>query len=1000
MKNILKTLCILSSVLLSAAVTSCVDERLYIDPEIGEGEATLTASVVFSPVRDVLRGTRASGNALKHVNTLCVLFYNSEGNLAMKVPQEKLLGLQIENNNNAMAPDTPGDGGHQAESDTPKATFSIAGIPFGRYRIYAVANMGDLEGYDVSTEELLKNTPLIWNEDDISANDQMFGYFTAADNQSSQGFDAPLLAINRSMYPLHAWLKRAASKVTVNVDGSGLYDNVQVWIHSVQVRDIPRYCYLGADHSVSAHLISEGEYITYSTVGGQTGKTVTKADPIMLENAHAENAEALYFYENMQGEGQNKHQSWDGGESIKFPNGNTPGDQGFKDGKEAGTYVQVSGYYKNSEGEGPIIYRFMLGKDTETNYDAQRNYHYKLTLKLKNNANDNDWHIVYDPEPAIIAPNPYFISYTYDQSMNIPLKIVGRRLISLRADIPEDEINKNSWHAINPDGSKPVPTPYWDKATDNPGPWNGFLSLRKTRAAIVGSEYGGTNPTAYTYNKTYWEHNNRGWREYDTSLGKHIDATDGDYTITTNGGGEWEARIPLFTRSKQLVPTTGYTGNNPYVAYRRQASIVFTAEIEDAQGAVRTVKTPVTIQQMRRIVNPTGIWRSKDCADPFHVVMMVQEGEQATEFKPLESAGPWVAVIKNGDWFDLEPTEGKSQKNPDGTISGKSGSTVDFTFRPKGTTSTPRSGIIKIYYNNYTCIHLIFVRQGYAPVSFPGSTTKWHSFNLVTPTEEAADPVIEGSYFKQFNTDFPIAASNNTAEWFDKNGAERYFAIAGSSDSKKWADIRTSKTAWDTFTIDGKTCRLPKKADFDAITGNSNTIYGYGVLYTDQSSTVAESVKDAYEARDAGNLNGKGMRGVFVCDTITGTNLFFPIGASGYGRFKQLSPTERYNRQRAGWAGVVQYANRYKYFPETDTDGAAGYPVRYKPLFWDLWERPGALYWLAPDESEKYGLDINYYTYDFNVGTHDNLGIGKWEGWAGGPDPSGTDAILLRLVED
>lgn len=172
------------------------------------------------------------------------------------------------------------------------------------------------------------------------------------------------------------------------------------------------------------------------------------------------------------------------------------------------------------------------------------------------------------------------------------------------------------------------------------------------------------------------------------------------------------------------------------------------------------------------------------------------------------------------------------------------------------------------------------------------------------------------------------------------------------------------------------------------------------MLYTDQSSTVAESVKDAYEARDAGNLNGKGMRGVFVCDTITGTNLFFPIGASGYGRFKQLSPTERYNRQRAGWAGVVQYANRYKYFPETDTDGAAGYPVRYKPLFWDLWERPGALYWLAPDESEKYGLDINYYTYDFNVGTHDNLGIGKWEGWTGGPDPSGTDAILLRLVED
>ncbi len=100
---------------------------------------------------------------------------------------------------------------------------------------------------------------------------------------------------------------------------------------------------------------------------------------------------------------------------------------------------------------------------------------------------------------------------------------------------------------------------------------------------------------------------------------------------------------------------------------------------------------------------------------------------------------------------------------------------------------------------------------------------------------------------------------------------------------------------------------------------------------------------------------------------------------------------------------MIQYANRYKYFPETDTDGAAGYPVRYKPLFWDLWERPVALYWLAPDESEKYGLDINYYTYDFNVGTHDNLGIGKWEGWAGGPttrrEPMRSFCVLSRTEE-
>ena len=98
-----------------------------------------------------------------------------------------------------------------------------------------------------------------------------------------------------------------------------------------------------------------------------------------------------------------------------------------------------------------------------------------------------------------------------------------------------------------------------------------------------------------------------------------------------------------------------------------------------------------------------------------------------------------------------------------------------------------------------------------------------------------------------------------------------------------------------------------EKADFDAITGNSNTIYGYGVLYTDQSSTVAESVKDAYEARDAGNLNGKGMRGVFVCDTITGTNLFFPIGASRLRQVQAAFPDGKIQPPESwlGWCGSI-----------------------------------------------------------------------------------------------
>ena len=75
-------------------------------------------------------------------------------------------------------------------------------------------------------------------------------------------------------------------------------------------------------------------------------------------------------------------------------------------------------------GRGPIKYRFMLGKDVITDYNAERNHHYKLTLKFKGYANDADWHIEYEePEPGIEVPNPYYISYLYNRTMNLPVKI-------------------------------------------------------------------------------------------------------------------------------------------------------------------------------------------------------------------------------------------------------------------------------------------------------------------------------------------------------------------------------------------------------------------------------------------------------------------------------------------------------------------------------------------------------------------------------------------------
>ena len=89
----------------------------------------------------------------------------------------------------------------------------------------------------------------------------------------------------------------------------------------------------------------------------------------------------------------------------------------------------------------------------------------------------------------------------------------------------------------------------------------------------------------YTYNKTYWSDNKRGYREYqDLSVGTHNTEDAGEYTVSTNGAGEWTVSIPLYTMAAVMVEQTGYTGINPYVAYRREAKVKITAKIEDFNG--------------------------------------------------------------------------------------------------------------------------------------------------------------------------------------------------------------------------------------------------------------------------------------------------------------------------------------------------------------------------------------------------------------------------------
>ena len=1006
--------------------TACEDELLREEDDFTPGaKSTVTAIVEFKPLVPALNGaSRTAGDAIKEINDLWVLLYSEDGNL---VESYKIKDF----NQTTVDRQELTSGGPYAESRTSRATFNLV-IPQGSYYIYAIANL-DLTSYQeaIKTVDGLKNISLTW-KDKIEENNQMFGYFSedSRENENVIHVTPELLTINKNM-KLHAWVRRVASKVTIAYDGSQLEEGVFIYLKSVKIKDIPRECLLGNDNHVVdvKALITNGETINYYpeapsepsydetwpariTAGmpyypcqkeiDENGKTIYK----ISDGAHSETADALFFYENMQGRGRSKKQVKDGviahpvvmdeeGNYKKDEDGNVIYDPGsYKDEKPCGTYIEVEAYYKsiNKErvGSGKIIYRFMLGKDVDMDYDAERNYHYKLTLCFKKFANDVDWHIEYEEKrPDILLPDKYYISYLYNHSMDMPFKINtgGQKLVALKA-----KIIFNNWAPYNATDLKYARQhdyAYTSDPNDN-APWNGFLSLRKTTATLLTNQAQASVSQGIVKvkdNESYYNEHHRGDREYNVAEGVHTD-TDGDYSVKYENKGELvNVSVPLYTRAKQMIINTGYTGNNPFVAYQRHAKVEFTATIEDEDKTRTELKGTSQIFQVRRIVNPKGIYRSEKNNAPFHVKLLRLSQENGTTFESFTSEGAWRAYVVVGD-PNFITLDGKAE------ATGKTGSEIDFNveFTGKCPENGSRHAIIRVEYHNYSCYHLIFVQQGEAPVELIPGGTKWHTRNLLSATAEVTSPVDEGSLFKFGNVDQPIAASNQVHEkeggyWiniqpsdFKSNDASKDFKIVGANESKKWSEITfsTEKSSpdWLSKLNLPKGGRIACYADYEALLESADIEQGYGVLYGDEAGAPATDRNDAYGYKSEGSKADCGMRGCFVYNKKTGYSVFFPIGASGYGRRK---------RKDDYGAATLRYAERMAEYPDPG--------LKDRPLFYDLYMRPGAIYWLeraaeADDTKEVLGWDFNYYTFDFN-----------WIHTSNVFENGNSDACLVRCVD-
>ncbi len=942
-KALLKILFLLSSILL---MTSCIYSEIEEPDEIPSASETseLSMEVSFRPLGDVI--TRSAGDAIKHVDRLWVLAYGKDGTLRTKV--------QVYDGNAV--------GGEYSYSSSELSSSSIAGaaeaeychsafkltLPLGEYRIYAVANY-DLASFK-GTEDELKAIRLKWNESNIASNNPMFGFFT--DNATGEvPSEAPVISVNKKTGSLHAWVKRAASKVTVTYDASELKDNIYIYLKSVQILDIPRECPLGNSNTPasSSDLIHEGEMLTYSSSPTvQDWPYVSKGSPVYeYDGGHTETAQALYFFENNQGKGS-KH-------------GYHPNDASWdKDQKAYGTYIEVKGYYVNrtadNSSQGPIIYRFMLGKDVTSDFNAERSNHYKVTLKFRNNANDPDWHIVYEPEqPEITIPDPLYISYVPNESVNVPVVVRGGNAsTTVKADIIESH-----W--------------YGDK-----GHKYDYLFRENTRGILSLAKTGDGAPTLTG-----------------TSSPSQVLADRCLYSI------------PVYTRG--LTLGSSFSGYNYFPHDTRTGKIRFSVTVNGT-----TYTKDVRIIQVKRVVNPAGVWREASSTKPFNFRLMeLNEDDDSNtgpvhrQFYPTISDGPWTAHIEQGsDWIQIAPTGSGSWGTTD--VTGGTSSEVRFDVRPASTCSdgVVREGVIKVTYNNNTCIHYFFVSQGLGdvPMNVGDRTCYWMNCNMKYVGTPCENPLMEGGKFRWGNSahglrpeddfrsgyGFNVECYSSTKKHLMYNSGD--LAFTGIGHTEMPGGFRYDENSYSSRFYSDK---WPAKyADWTAL--QSLPRY-YGVLYGEESTGTATNTTDAYTYINPGDV--KGMQGLFVWDKTNRRHLFFPIGATGYGHRKG---SDLYS---VSWGGdgnvkrdVLKYAQRSLEMP-TET-------AEKLPMLYDLWMRKGAIYWYEENEfyatnSEKFAHDINYYTYDLNTyGANPVTMVAKGSSYKGTACRSAqwSDACFVRCV--
>ncbi len=1007
------------AVMTGAGLVSCLDEPLLRDEEIGEGESNVRLELTSLPTADASLGKiRSAGDAIENIRNLFVAFYDQEGNLAQGTDGEPLTFYYDRSQLNISTPDRRPES--QTEAQTEKATPKGGAIkvPYGRYYVYSVVNMGDLSlthGQEIQKASTLRRISFDWNhrKEEVGKNDQMSGYFDTS-LEKTLGENVSLVTINKHVVSLFSWVKRAASKVTVAFDAKNLNENIYIYLHSVQIKDIPNSCLLVDDNTPTdrkKELTPDGEIVYYSdSQDYEDWPCLAKGKGSNTYGSHENNnPNSLFFFENKQG---------------KDPNQQKHLYQNFeeKDNFLCGTYVEVTGYYVNNSKDnpsyGPIKYRFMLGQNTYDDFNATRNTHYKLTLVFNRNANDPDWHIEfgYKPKPPQVVTHDVYISYLYNRSTDIPVRVYYDPQVTGEPTSVKAEIIKNPWE-YDYDAEKGEERHKYSaddpKFVDDLWSWNknmsfGFLTMERRTTTTI-------NSSDHADSKTFTG----------ASLKEEVDTIYDSSLKTIN--------LPVYTRPLMIRATrstqsghfdNGYSGNNFYVGRTRTAQVRITATFEKGEP----VDTVIDVIQVKRLVNPKGIWRQGNSTKQFRVTLKDSESspEIAHEFKPFRSKGPWTARVDEGaDWVRIKDVDSESWGTE---VTGSTNSFIEFDYKPASTTSGVRFGRILVTYHDNTCDHVILVSQGFGTVDMPdvnGKTVKWHMSNMKHKGADVDNPLMQGSMF-MYGGYIGIKPSNNVRFNFGVAPGDETFdcyTSTGGDLTQKYSDLRGRVSGFvhiDKGSVVTRPCNID---DWYEIYANPDRFSRYyGIMYGEECDSTLNTNTETNQYRDPGDK--KGMRGLFIEDDMTANQLFFPIGTMGYGRRKIVDDN--------GF-GVLRYANRCAEMPEATIRDLNA------PNFVYIYSQFGALYWVDRFEyrrSQKefgtdgkgilrpfFGFDINYTTFGFGLyetevvyykndeGGYYTPGLSSWATTNGKPEgyvfnqlldssmDFVTDAAFVRLVD-